>query len=339
MGVGIVSLALMFGVAAAAGLPIRDPDARYVGSPLALIGVIVAIFLVLDIVPEGDSHGPLGGDRPRAGCRRLFLDRWWGRAAMIVIACLLGFYATYLAYRNLKSFLPALTDGEERRRLREFDRALFFGHNPAALLHDLLGTGVAADVLSASYLAFLTFVPVSLGIVLIWSSRVAVGVWYVTALALNWLLGALSYYLIPSLGPVYAQPDRFADLPVTGVSELQQTLLEHRAEVIADPRATDAVQSIAAFASLHIAVVFTAALIAQLAGAPACCGSRSGLPRADHALHRLLRLALRRRRRRRDRDRRHRDLHRRRAHRLLAQSPGSVVPVHTATGGYDLAWP
>jgi membrane-associated phospholipid phosphatase len=38
--------------------------------------------------------------------------------------------------------------------------------------------------------------------------------------------------------------------------------------VIADPFATDAVQGIAAFASLHVAVVFTAALVAQLAGAP-----------------------------------------------------------------------
>ena len=35
-----------------------------------------------------------------------------------------------------------------------------------------------------------------------------------------------------------------------------------------DPQATSAVQSIAAFASLHMAVVFAAALLAQLAGAP-----------------------------------------------------------------------
>jgi membrane-associated phospholipid phosphatase len=82
------------------------------------------------------------------------------------------------------------------------------------------------------------------------------------------MLGVLSYYLVPSLGPIYAQPSLFTELPTTGVSELQVSLLEHRQEVLADPHATDAVQSIAGFASLHIAVLLTAALVAQLTGAP-----------------------------------------------------------------------
>jgi membrane-associated phospholipid phosphatase len=266
--IGVLSLALMFAVAAAEGLPIRDPDARYVGSPLALIGVILLTFLVLDLVPRTVRRARAEGISARDAARTLFLERWWGRRGVIVVACILGFYATYLSYRNLKSFLPFMTDGQHDGGLADFDRWLFFGHDPATLLHDLLGTGISADILSASYLAFLTFVPVSLGIVLIWSSRVAVGVWYVTALALNWILGALSYYLIPSMGPIYAEPRLFAELPVTGTSELQQTLLEHRTEVINDPGATNAVQSIAAFASLHMAVVFTAALIAHLARAP-----------------------------------------------------------------------
>ena len=75
-------------------------------------------------------------------------------------------------------------------------------------------------------------------------------------------------HVVPSLGPIYARPELFADLPETGVSELGTTLLEHRREVIADPFATDAVQGIAGFASLHVAVIFTAALVAHLTGAP-----------------------------------------------------------------------
>ena len=82
------------------------------------------------------------------------------------------------------------------------------------------------------------------------------------------MLGVLSYYLVPSLGPVYVRPGLYADLPQTGVSELQTTLLDHRREVIADPIATEGVQSIAGFASLHVAVIFAAALIAHLVGAP-----------------------------------------------------------------------
>jgi hypothetical protein len=255
-------------VAALEGLPIRDPDARYVGSPLALISLIVALFVVLDVLPRAARRERRSDGGFLAATRRVFGERWWGRRGVIVVACILGFYATYLAYRNLKSFLPFVTEGTlHDPGLLDLDEAMFFGTPPSDVFHGILGTGIAAEVLSAVYLAFLTFVPLSLGFALIWSSRIRTGVWYVTALSICWMLGALSYYLVPSLGPIYAQPALFADLPVTGVSELQGTLLEHRGEVIADPDATTAVQSIAGFASLHVAVIFTAALIAQLSGA------------------------------------------------------------------------
>jgi hypothetical protein len=267
--IGVIALVLMFVVAAVQGLPIRDPDARYVGSPLALIGVIVTVFVILDVIPRAVRRVRSRELSAAEAVPNVFRERWWGQRGIAVVACVLGFYATYLSYRNLKSFLPFVTDGSNHDLgLLNFDQTIFFGHQPATLLHDLLGTGISAQILSATYLAFLSFVPLSLGVALIWSSRTAVGVWYVTALTLNWMLGALSYYLIPSMGPVYARPNLFTDLPSTGVSELRDTLLEHRFEVLTNPNATDAVQSIAAFASLHVAVVFTAALIAQMVGAP-----------------------------------------------------------------------
>lgn len=269
LAVGISALGLMLAVAGIEGLPIRDPDARYVGSPLALILVIVALFVVLDVLPRAVRRTRSSDLGPLWAVRRIFGERWWGRRGLIVLVCILGFYATYLSYRNLKSFLPFVTDGVlHDQGLLDLDEGMFFGSQPSTLLHDLLGTGFAAEVLSAAYLAFLTFVPLSLGVALVWSSRVAAGLWYVTALTLDWMLGALSFYLLPSLGPIYARPGLFADLPNTGVAELQATLLEHRREVIANPDATNAVQSIAGFASLHVAVIFTAALIAQLVGAP-----------------------------------------------------------------------
>ena len=143
---------------------------------------------------------------------------------MIVIACILGFYAT----------LPLLPEPEElrarcdhgmltTRRCSTSTRRSSSAHQPATLLHELLGTGISAHFLSALYIAFLTFVPISLGVTLIWSSRVAAGVWYVTALTINWMLGALSYYLLPSLGPLFTRPGLFADLPATDVSKLGHT--------------------------------------------------------------------------------------------------------------------
>ena len=267
--VGALSLAATLAVAGIEDLPIRDPDARYVGSPLALISLIVALFVVLDVVPRAISRARRDGTGGATAVREVFSERWWGRRGVMIVVCILGFYATYLSYRNLKSFLPFVTDGSlHDPGLLDLDSWMFFGTPPSTLLHDLLGTGLAAEALSAVYLAFLTFVPLSIGVALIWSSRVAEGVWYVTALALCWVLGILSYYLIPSLGPIYAEPSLFSNLPVTGVSEIQDTLLQDRGEVLANPHASDTVQSVAGFASLHIAVIFTAALIAQLAGAP-----------------------------------------------------------------------
>ncbi len=269
LAIGIPSLLVMFAVAGIEDLPIRDPDARFVGSPLALIALICLLFLLLDVIPRAVRRARSSEVRFGNALREVFDARWWGRRGLMVVLCILGFYAAYLSYRNLKSFLPFVTDGAlHDAALLDLDAAMFFGTDPATLLHDLLGTGISAEALSAVYLAFLTFVPVSLGVALVWSSRIVAGLWYVTSLAIVWMLGVLSYYVVPSLGPIYARPELFADLPETGVSELGTTLLEHRREVIADPFATDAVQGIAGFASLHVAVIFTAALVAHLTGAP-----------------------------------------------------------------------
>ena len=172
----------------------------------------------------------------------------------------LSFYVTYLSYRNLKGFLPFLTDQDYDPDLLSLDRSFFFGHDPGPLLHDLLGTGVAAQVLSSVYLFFLAFVPISLGAALIASANPIPGLWYVTALGINWTLGIASYLIIPSLGPIFVAPDLYSTLPETGTSALQQALIYERHEALAGGGA----QSIAAFASLHVSVVFTAALIAQL---------------------------------------------------------------------------
>jgi CDP-diacylglycerol--glycerol-3-phosphate 3-phosphatidyltransferase len=70
--------------------------------------------------------------------------------------------------------------------------------------------------------------------------------------------------VLPALGPIFAAPDLYSTLPETGTSALQQALIYERHEALAG----QAAQSIAAFASLHVSVVFTAALIAQLLPVP-----------------------------------------------------------------------
>lgn len=165
---------------------------------------------------------------------------------------------------NLKSVLPVYRQGTLYDGiLLEIDRWIFFGNDPAAVLHALFGVDFTAVVLSAVYLAYVPLVPISLGIFLVLSRDLAVGAWYATTLCLNWVFGVITYYLLPAVGPIYTRPDLYADLPVTGVTNLQQALLENRVEFLANPATSEAIHGMAAFASLHVSVTFAAALFLQ----------------------------------------------------------------------------
>jgi membrane-associated phospholipid phosphatase len=208
-----------------------------------------------------------GRRRPsRAAIATVWRERWTLGRGFAVASALVSFYVTYLAYRNLKSVVPLLRPGElYDRQLAELDRSMFGGADPAALLHSLLGTGAPAHLLSGAYLLLFVFIPVTLAFALVFSANLQAGMFYVTAQSLNWLLGAASYFLLPSLGPIYWEPEAFANLPVSGVTQLQDILLQQRVDFLSDPAAGGA-QSIAAFASLHISIFFTGALATHLLG-------------------------------------------------------------------------
>ncbi len=248
--------------AAALDLPLRDPD-NAAGPMYVRLPAIVALLLAIDVLPRAVARRRAGLGLVGAMCG-VALQRWSRPRMKLLVIGLISFYLTYVAYRNLKGFLPFAREGTADAALLELDASLAFGSVPSALLHALLGTGVAAHVLSLVYVAFLAFVPLSLGIALVWSRQLRSGYLYVTALCLNWLLGALSYYLLPSLGPVFAEPRIFADLPATSVTHLQEMLVSDRRSVLGDPHASERVHGIAGFASLHVAIVFSAALVAHL---------------------------------------------------------------------------
>jgi hypothetical protein len=264
--IGVLTFATMAFAAIRLDLPIRDPDGAVLGSPLILITVVMAVFIALDILPRAAFRSRKALRSFGSTAADLFRGRWTLKRLAIVVGALLGFYLTYVGYRNLKSFLPFASDANHDQALLELDRDLAFGHDPATLLHDVLGTSIAAHFLSFVYVFYLLFVPLSLGVAVVWQRRLHGGLWYVAAMNIGWVLGTISYYALPALGPVYAAPELYATLPDTGVSALQAALLDHRGEILADPHGAEGVQSIAAFSSLHIAIVVVAAVIAQLLG-------------------------------------------------------------------------
>ena len=258
VALALLTAAVAVTVAAAYDLPLRDPDG-IAGPAVVRLPAIVLAFLLADVVPRAvRRRALLPVVRERLSTQRL-----------AVVAVGLGsFYLTYVGYRNLKGALPFSRPDVLDPELLRLDRLMALGHEPSDLLHTLLGTEVAAHALSAVYLLFLAFVPLSLGAALVWGRDVRTGAFWVTALCVNWALGTVSYYLVPSLGPVFVRPGLFADLPETGVSALQESLADARAAVLADPVGADAIAGIAGFASLHTSITLTAALVAWRLGLP-----------------------------------------------------------------------
>ena len=244
-------------------VPLRDPDG-FLGPAYVRLPLIGLLFFAAGIIPTAlkryGRHGFIHG------VAKIVDEEWtWQRLAYIATG-LISFYTCYVSYRNLKSYLPLVREGVLfDHRMLEFDHFLMFGNNPAELLHSLLGTGFAAQVLATAYVSYLPLIPLTLGAFLVWGRDLSLGAWYATALGLNWVLGAASYYVIPTLGPAFAQSQMFQDLPNTGVTALQQSLFKNGVGFKENPTG-GSIFGIAGFASLHVSVVFTACLFFERTG-------------------------------------------------------------------------
>lgn len=243
-------------------LPVRDPDSGAGPTYLRIPAILLAAFLV-DVLPRAFARSRADGSF-RQRFRQVVRERWPMGHLRFALLGLGAWYLTYHAFRNLKSYVPFVNRRLWDGVLDDIDRFLFFGHDPAALLHGLLGTGVAAHTLSFIYIAWIAMVPASLAVALVWSRDTRAGAWYVTAVAVDWVLGVATYFALPTLGPIYARPELFTDLADTHVTSLQQMMISERHEVLVNPFTTDAVQTIAAFASLHVGISVTMALMAEL---------------------------------------------------------------------------
>lgn len=245
-------------------LPIRDPDAvipGYIRFP-----AIVLAAILFDIAPRAMWRAGLRPRRLRQMWREVVRERWPASHLVFALSGVAAWYLTYAAFRNLKSLAPFVNSRNWDDELAQWDQALFLGHDPAVLLHDWLGTGLAGHVFSSVYIIWIVLVPVSIAIALVWARNVQAGAWYVTAVVVDWLLGAAIYLLVPTVGPIYSEPDQFTALPETYVSRLQDSMLADRTAVLADPWAADTLQTIAAFASLHVGIMVTICLIAEYVG-------------------------------------------------------------------------
>ncbi len=247
-------------------VPLRDPDG-FLGPAYVRLPLIGLMFFAAGIIPAAIRRGWRDGiSGVFTAFRTIIRDDWSFKRVGYIATGLVMFYVCYVSYRNLKSDLPLIRKGVlfDTDMLR-FDHYLFFSHNPAEVLHNFLGTGIAAQVLATAYVAYLPLIPLTLGAFLVWGKDLSLGAWYATALSLNWVLGVVSYYSLPTLGPAFAQSSMFQDLPVTGVTALQRGLFRAGAGFKEDPGGSST-YGIAGFASLHVSVVVTACIFFERSG-------------------------------------------------------------------------
>jgi hypothetical protein len=273
IGTALVMGACAVYVSIAYDRPLVDPEGSFLGPSWFRLPALLLLAFGLDLIPRTLflSRGNPGRFWPLVRER---LRTHWGRERALLVALgIMGFYVTYVSYRNLKSNLPFVRDDDPRPghvvaksydwELHLLDKTLFFGHEPSDVLHGLLGTHWAAEILSPVYLFFLPMVPLVITIWLVWSRNISYGYWFVTSQCLAWSLGTLSYYLLPTLGPGIARSSDYSDLHHTSTTHLMDSIQNARAQLINDPHATQIVNSVAGFASLHCTITFLVALLVQ----------------------------------------------------------------------------
>jgi membrane-associated phospholipid phosphatase len=241
------------------GIPLRDPHGSIFLSRISISLAMLLVYAATDAALRARRQGL--SLRRTGGVLRC---RWTRTRVTLALAGLLAYHVTYFCYHNLKSW-----DVYNRPRdtmLLEWDRWLFLGHSPSVLVHDLLGNHYAAYALMFVYESFSTMVILVIAAPLAFVDRIrdawvaiASGVWV-------WILGTVSYYAIPSLGPFWSAPKEFARLPHTMIQDTQARYLAQRADLLVNPQHGDAFAQISAFASLHVAVTAVILLLARYYG-------------------------------------------------------------------------
>ena len=114
---------------------------------------------------------------------------------------------------------------------------------------------------------FFLFIPLTLAFALVFSPDLRAGLFYATALSLNWLLGAGSYFLLPVARADLRRAGRVRAAAGHRRQRACRRSCSSSGWSSCATRRAGTAQSIGAFASLHVSIFFTAAL------APTCSGS------------------------------------------------------------------
>jgi len=270
----MASVAVTMGVLAVLGAVIFDaklvdPDG-FIGPSYLRLPTVLALGFGIDLIPRTLWVSRLNPRRMPDVFRQRLHSHWTRDRVVLVVSGIVCFYITYVSYRNLKSQLPFILGKDYKfdRPLFSLDKALFLGHEPAIVLHNLLGDGLSAEVLSSVYLWFLPLVPLALAVWLVWSRNLGYGYWFATSQCIAWTLGTISYYALPTLGPGFQHPWLYQTVENTNAGRLMNSLANSRVWAVNTSAPslqplTSTLSGVAGFASLHVAITLLVALMIQ----------------------------------------------------------------------------
>jgi hypothetical protein len=258
--VGIGAAAII--VSLVTGKALVDPEGSFLGPTWMRLPLLLGGAILLDLAPRTLWLSRFKPSRMRAIFRDRLRTHWTRERLTLVAIGVVAFYIIYVSYRNLKSALPAMIHAQYDHELHLIDRALFFGHEPGAVLQDVFGTHVLAFLFSYVYLWFLPLVPIAVTAWIVWSRNLGYGYWFVTSQGLAWTLGTISYYMLPTIGPGLQYPFVYTPLTHTPTTDLMDSLVNARHTALWDTQAGTA-QTVAGFASLHTAITLLVALMVQ----------------------------------------------------------------------------
>ncbi|HEU5163470.1 MAG TPA: phosphatase PAP2 family protein [Thermoanaerobaculia bacterium] len=233
-------------------MPVTYPRIALIAAYAGPVGVITAIAALVTLLRHrrgGERDVPLSGDLLAIGRIVLLLSVAW---------------ATHFL---LKSFIFVINPKTWDLFFAVWDQRIHLGFSPSTFFTTLFRAKwflFALDLVysGAYFLVVLIYTSIFLGILPL-RLKMAFG----AAFTLLWVVGSSLYVAMPSWGPVYVFSDEFVNtlryMPLT--VSIQRTLFEEISSLVRNPEALRYVKlgSVAAFPSLHVAVVMLFALASR----------------------------------------------------------------------------
>ena len=136
------------------------------------------------------------------------------------------------------------------------DKIVHLGINPNAFSVKLLGNYYVTGFIDRIYISWYMVKPMVLAyFALIPERRIHIRFFF--SYFAMWIFGGLCAVIIPSLGPIYINPECFSELNMPFARGLQKMLLNHYEAALANPGKYKVFiyEGIAAFPSLHVGIV------------------------------------------------------------------------------------